>query len=144
MTVIERRSVRRNRIVPFSVKRITIDVDRTHLRVGNPDGFGIAVLIEVALHIQPACGRRGPNELDDDFAADKRLATPVLCDECEQPVLYAVPFTGPRRVVSNRNGQAGFVGEALEFMLPSCFHSRTRAPLLPPQSAVMSRPVEPR
>jgi hypothetical protein len=25
-------------------------------------------------------------------------------------VLYAVPFAGPRRVVGNRNGQAGFVG----------------------------------
>jgi len=110
MTVIGRWSVRRDRIVPFSVERITIDVDRIHLHIGNPDGFGITVLVEVASHIQPTFGRCGPNELDDDFVADKRLASPVLCDECEQRVLYAVPFAGPRRVVGNRNGQAGFVG----------------------------------
>jgi len=100
------------------VERITIDVDRTHLRVGDPDGLGITVLVEVALHIKPAGRRRGSNELDDDLVADERLATPVLCDEREKPVLYAVPFAGPRRVVGNRNGQAGFVDEALEFMLP--------------------------
>lgn len=72
--------VRRDRVVPFSVEMITIDVDRTHLRVGDPDGLGITVLVKVALHMKPAGRRRGSNELDDDLVADERLATPVLCD----------------------------------------------------------------
>ncbi len=104
MAAMGRGQVRRDRIVPFSVESITIDVDRTHLRVGDPDGLGITILVEVALHIKPAGRRRGSNELDDDLVADERLATPVLCDECEKPVLYAVPFAGPRRVVGNRDG----------------------------------------
>ena len=74
------RQVRGDRIVPFSVERITINVDRTHLRVGDPDGLGITVLVKVALHMKPAGCRRGSNELDDDLVADERLATPVLCD----------------------------------------------------------------
>ena len=72
--------VRRDRIVPFTVERITTNVDRTHLGVGDPDGLGITVLVKVALHIKPAGCRRGSNELDDDLVADERLATPVLCN----------------------------------------------------------------
>ena len=81
------------------MERITIDIDRAHLCVGDPDSLGIAVLVKAAVHIEPGGRRRSANELDYHLVADERLATPVLRDEGEKPMLDAVPFAGPRRVV---------------------------------------------
>jgi hypothetical protein len=46
------------------------------------------------------------------------FATPVLGDEGEHWVLYAVPFAGSGRVVSDRDSQSGLIGELLQFDLP--------------------------
>jgi hypothetical protein len=63
-----------------------------------------------------------------------RLAAPVLGDKGEQAVLYLVPLAGARRQMGDRDGDSEFVGH-------SFFHRRTRAPLLPPQSAFISSRV---
>ena len=89
------------------------------------------------MHGQAGLGGGGGDQLDDDLMADQRLAAPVLADEGEQAMLDPVPFAGAGRQVGHRDGQAGLVGE----LWSSRFHSRTRAPLLPPQSAVISSRV---
>jgi hypothetical protein len=80
------------------------------------------------------------DQLDDDLATDQRLAAPVFCDEGEEPMLDTVPLAGAGRVMGDSDGETGFIGEGLS----SRFHKRTRAPLLPPQSAVIRRLVAPR
>ena len=49
-------------------------------------------------------------------------------------MLDPVPLAGPGRQMADGDAQAEFIGQACS----SRFHSRTRAPLLPPQSAVMT------
>ena len=83
---------------------ITVDIDRVHFRIGDLDGLGIVVFVEATLYVEPLGRRGGSDQLDDDLMADEGLAAPVLRDECKKPMLYTVPFAGPRRVVGDRNG----------------------------------------
>lgn len=54
----------------------------------------------------------------DHLVARQWSAAPVLGDMGEQPVLHLVPLAGARRKMVDGNGQADFVGEALQFDLP--------------------------
>ena len=87
------------------------------------------------MHIEAFAGRRRSDQLDDDLVADQRLAAPVLGDEGEQTVLDPVPFAGAGRQMATVMAMPS----SLAKLCNSRFHSRTRAPLLPPQSAVISR-----
>src|ERR1019366_6900773 len=108
----------RDRIIPLAMEWIVLDVDCAHLRVRDFDSLGIAILVEAALHIETDNGLGGSNKLDDDLVADQRLTSPILGDKGEEAVLYAVPFAGSGRMVDNRYGQTGFIGETLQFVLP--------------------------
>ena len=70
------------------------------------------------MHVEPCLRCRRCDQLDDDLAADQRLAAPVLGDEGEEPMLDTVPFAGAGWVVSDGDGQSGFVGEGLELAFP--------------------------
>jgi len=100
------------------VKIVTGEVDAGHFGVRDFDGFGILVFVEAALHFEAFVRRRRSDQLDDDLAADQRLATPVLRDEGEELMLDAVPFAGAGRVVGDGDGETGFIGEGLKFALP--------------------------
>jgi hypothetical protein len=52
------------------------------------------------------------------LVADEWLAGPVLCDEREQAMLDPVALAGAGRQMADRNGNAEFVGEVLQFALP--------------------------
>jgi hypothetical protein len=76
------------------VEVVTGDVDGGHFRVGILDRFGIVIFVEAAPHVEPCLRCRRCDQLDDDRAADQRLAAPVLGDEGEEPMLDVVPFAG--------------------------------------------------
>ena len=56
--------------------------------------------------------------MDDGLVADEWLAAPVLCDEREQAMLDPVPLAGARRQMTDRDGNAEFVGQVLQLALP--------------------------
>lgn len=97
---------------------VEFEVDRGHFGVGDDDSLRVCVGVDVAGDGEAGvCGRRG-DELDDDLAADERLAAPVLGDIGEEAVLDLVPFAGAGRQVGDGDGKAGLVGEALDLALP--------------------------
>jgi len=76
------------------------------------------------------------DKFNDGLQARQRFATPVLCDEREQPVLDLVPL-------ARAGGRWATVIFNLVSSANSCkatFHNRQRALLLPPLSAVTSIP----
>src|SRR6202158_4173520 len=74
-------------IVPLRMPGIALDVQRSHLGVGDLDTLGIAVLIQLALHRQAGFGRRSGNQVDHRQAADERFSAPGLGDMAEHAVL---------------------------------------------------------
>ena len=89
--------------------------------------------VERALDLEPGpCGGRA-DQLDHGEAVGQRAAAPVLRDVAEQPMLDLVPLRGAGRIVTDVDRQSGLVGKRLQLR----FHSRTRAPFEPPQSAVI-------
>src|SRR4029453_9226365 len=101
---------------------------------GDLDALGIAVRVDLAADGQARLGRRGADQLDDDLGADQRLAAPVLRDVGEEAVLDPFHLLVP-------GGRCATVTARPVSSAKRCssrFHSRTRAPLLPPQSAGMT------
>ena len=64
------------------------------------------------------CRDRPGDEMDDRFVIPQRLTAPIGGDEGKQPVFDLVPFAGAWRQMANRNGDARFIGEILQFALP--------------------------
>ena len=87
------------------------------------------------LHLQTGAGGGGGDQLDDGLVADQRLAAPVLGDEREQPMLDLVPLAGAGRQMTDRDGRCRVRWPELAARAST---DGTRAPLLPPQSAVIS------
>src|ERR1700693_4524645 len=88
-------------IVPFWMPRAALDVQRSHLGIGDFDPLGIAFLIQFAVHRQAGFGRRGGDQVDHRDAADERLSAPVLRDVAEHAVLDLVPLRGSRWIVTD-------------------------------------------
>ncbi len=105
-------------VVPVAMEGIVLDVDAGHFGIAYLEAFWVAVLVDFAGDDEAGVGRGGADQLDDDLMADERFATPVLRDVGEQTVLDAVPFTGARRQMGDCHGEAGLIGEALQFALP--------------------------
>ena len=111
-------TLRMNSVVPVAMEAMRCEVDRGHLGVRDVLAFRIGSAIELTPHAQPGRGAGGTDEIDDHRETHERLAAPVGADVREEPVIAT------RVRLANR--------------CSSHFHSRTRAPLLPPASAVMS------
>lgn len=100
------------------MERVTRDVDLFHLRVGDFYPLGIAVVIESAVDIEALAGRRGADELHDGLVADERFTSPVLRNECEQPVFDTVPFACSGRVMRDGDVQTCFIRKTLQLVFP--------------------------
>jgi len=94
------------------------DVDFRHLGVGDLDSLWIGVFIELALNGQTGPGGGGADQLDDHLMGDERFSSPILGNESEEAMFYAVPFAGSGRVVSDRNRHPRLIGEGLQFTFP--------------------------
>ena len=107
-----------DRIVPFTVEIVTDDLDRLHFGFGNNNPFAICPGIKLAGDFQTRLGRCCADQINDDLVAHQWFRAPVLGDESEQPMLDLVPFAGSWRQMANRDRQAQFIGEILQFALP--------------------------
>jgi hypothetical protein len=89
-----------------------------HLLIGHFESRLVDVGVNFAFDSQSRLRGGGRDQVDDDLMTDQRFAAPVLADEREQTVFYLVPFAGPRREVADRDLQAGFVSQLLQFPFP--------------------------
>src|SRR5712671_6851359 len=130
-------SIRRYSVVPLAVEFGAFDIDRGHLGVRDDNAAGVLASVEFAAHSEAGFGGGGRDQIDDHAIADEWLGAPVLADEGEEPVFDFVPLAGAGRqwqtMMSRPSSLASFWS--------SRFHSRTREPLLPPPSAVISSRV---
>ena len=58
-----------------------LDVESSHLGVGDLDALFIIIFIEATGNGKPGTGGGAGDQLDDDQVADQWLAAPVLRDE---------------------------------------------------------------
>src|ERR1700674_3332304 len=115
------------------MERVAADVESFHFGVGDLDALLIGPLIERTLDLEPGFGGRRGDQLDYCGAADEWLGAPVLRDVAEQPVLDLVPFRCAGRIGAAFD--RGAISPPTSCTSPS--HSRERALLDPPQSAVI-------
>lgn len=94
------------------------------------DPFGVAVEIHPACNLKFGftCCRR--DQVDNYFIANDSLTAPVLTDERKQALLDFIPFTGPGQEMTNRNRQASFVTEILQFYFSQPYPGTIAAPAL--------------
>jgi hypothetical protein len=92
------------------VEFIAQDVDFCDFLLGDSDSRRVGSSIQFGMDLE--AGRRGGagDKTDDRLEATLRLASPVLADVGEQPMLDLVPLAGAGRKVTDEDSQAGFVG----------------------------------
>ena len=73
-------------VIPVPVEVIPVQVDLSHVRVGDFDPRWIRAAIRFRLHLQPFARGGSGNQADDHLQAGQRSASPVLADKGEQPV----------------------------------------------------------
>src|SRR5271168_4989592 len=69
-------------------------------------------------HGEAGFGGSGRDQLDNHPITDEGMGTPVLADEGEKAVLDFVPLAGPGRQVADRDVDAEFVSQLLQFAFP--------------------------
>ena len=112
------------------MKPFRLNLDSCKVIVGNLDPGFVLLLAQPGFDIQAALGRCTSNEIYNDFMADQRPSSPILCYERKQPMLDLVPFAGPRRKVRYRHLQGRFVGQALYADLPQSGSRAIAAPAI--------------
>src|SRR6266404_3645304 len=113
-------------VVPFAVELGTFEGDGGYVCVRYDNAAGVLAGVEFTAHSEAGFGGSGRNQLDDQPIADERLGAPVLADEGEEAVFDFVPLAGAGRQVADRDIEAEFVGQLLEFAFPQP-HPRTVA-----------------
>ena len=109
---------RRNGIVPFFMKGVSVDVEGVHLIVGNLDPLGIIVFVENGMNDKPLARSGIGDQVDDDLVACEWDPLPVHADVGEAPMLDFVPFRGSLREVAHPDRSVDLVGKHLQLLLP--------------------------
>ena len=98
------------------------ELDVLHLLIRDDHPFGIRTLVDLRANAKPGgCGRR-TDQMDHRRQTDQGLAAPIHGDIGEQTMLDAVPFAGAGRIVADRNGPSGAIGNALQLPFPPPQH----------------------
>src|SRR5674476_1349034 len=110
------------------------DLECLHLLVGDLDALLVGVGVEYRLDRQTGLGGGRRDRLDDNLVGFQGSTAPVHGDRGEHPVLDFVHLEVPggrwHTVISRPVSAASWPS--------SVFHNRSRAPLDPPPSAVIS------
>ena len=108
--------------------------ERRHLVIGYLALGRVRIRVELALDSQASLCGGCRDQLEDHCIAGERLPTPVTADPGKEAMLNLVPFARAWRkwqtVISTPISSANCCS--------SHFHKRTREPLLPPPSALIS------
>src|SRR6266496_1055456 len=112
------RLMRSDDVVPFAMERIGVRIQRLHFVLADFATGGIFAAIQPARDFESLGGGRLRDEIDDRFVVPQGFATPVRGDEGKEAVLDLVPLAGPRGKMTDRNWQAGGIGEVLQLQFP--------------------------
>src|SRR5260370_2780541 len=104
--------------VPFTMKRIAVEVDLSHLVVGDFDPWRVGPVINLRMNLQSFSGGCCCDQADDHFQAGQGLPSPVLADEGEQSMFDLVPLAFTRRKVADRHLEPAPAPYPLSFHLP--------------------------
>ena len=105
--------MRSDDIVPFAVKRVTVEIDLLHLGCGDLAADRVFAAIQSAGDGQAFGGGRLGNEIDHGFIIPQRFTAPIRGDEGKESVLDLVPLARSRRKMTDRDRQAGVIREFL-------------------------------
>lgn len=94
------------------------DMDSRQLLVGHLQAGGIPVRIQGGRELQAGFGGSGPNQVDDDGAAEQGSPTPIVGDMAEHPMFNLVPLAGTGREVADRDTQGEAVSPFLHRHFP--------------------------
>src|SRR5215217_7696823 len=98
-------SSRSDGVIPLPVECVPPKIDLLHLLLRDLDPRGIDTPVQFTGDLQTRLGRRCGDEVDDRLVTHQRLASPVLADEREEPMLDLVPLARPRWEVAHRDLQ---------------------------------------
>ena len=112
------RRLRKDGVVPFAMEFVLGGVYRAHFLVGDFYSFLVDRRVDLGIDLETRCRGRGANIVDRGFETTQRFASPVDRDIREHFVLDGIPFARSRRIMTDRDRQAPFVGQDLEFDLP--------------------------
>ena len=106
-----------DRVVPFWIKLVALNVEIAHCGVADFDAFFVGLGVD-AFDFEARLGCRCGNQLDHCRTISERAAAPVLCDVTKHAMLDLVPFRLPRWIVPDLDDESGLVGEALQLDFP--------------------------
>ena len=95
-----------------------LQFDLLHLLIGNLQGNGIFPFVQFGFDLQAGLSRGTANQIHDHFMADPRAPSPVHADMRKEPMLNLIPFAGSGWKMTDRDLQAYFRGQFLQFPLP--------------------------
>src|SRR5215468_827067 len=97
---------------------VGFDVDRLDLLRRDSLAGGVASLVESSTNHESAVVRGVCDQVDDGLVGAEGATAPVDRDERKEAVLDLVPLAGPWREMTDADGEAEFVGDALQIVLP--------------------------
>ena len=100
------------------MKAFPADVQLLEIRVTDANADGIYLRVQSRLDMQSRTRRGTTNEIDDDFIARQRTASPVERDLSKESMLDLVPFARPWRQVTDYDLKACLEGESSELFFP--------------------------
>jgi hypothetical protein len=90
------------------------EIERSQLVIRNLDACREDIALFDGGHRQAFFGRGMRDELKHDLKRGERFGTPVEGKEGEEPIFDRVPYTGGRRIMSDRHRQMLFIGKILQ------------------------------
>ena len=100
------------------MKGVGGELDPGELLISDDNAHGILAAIELGPHPESSGHFRGSDQAHDGHQAHQQLPAPVHRDVREQAVFDLVPLAGPRREVTDGNGEPSAVRELLQLPFP--------------------------
>lgn len=95
-----------------------VEVQLLHFLGRDGNACEVVASIEACLHGKPRVGGGRGNEFNHGAVIGERASPPVHRDIGEQPMFDLVPFAGAGREVTDGQGEARLISQALQFPLP--------------------------
>src|SRR5277367_1895043 len=104
-------------VVPFAVKFVRMEVNLSQFLITDLNTRWIRSCIKTGFYLETSFRPGGTDEIDNNLMTDQRPPAPVHGDIRKQAMLNLVPFAGAGREMANRDLQAAFISQVLDFNL---------------------------